>query len=201
VQRGAAYLDEVLALGLGHERLQLGCGECVHQARLGHDEEQHLGAGEDGQLVCLACRVSSERGAVVFLMRRDGSARAAMDADAVRRARNEWLRTFFMMPALRLEKVMCRRDLSTMNLISILRRSRPGLSSSSSSSSAAGRWRLVPRASPTLRVPLPSSCSEGDACWSWSVISEAMVVVVVLMGGGDAGCGPNCLRWLWGGCS
>jgi hypothetical protein len=76
VQRGAAYLDEVLALGLGHERLQLGCGECVHQARLGHDEEQHLGAGEDGQLVCLACRVSSERGAVVFLMRRDGSARA-----------------------------------------------------------------------------------------------------------------------------
>jgi hypothetical protein len=51
--------------------------------------------------------------------------------------------TFFMMPALRLLKVMCRRDLSVMNLISIFRRSRPGLSSSSSSSSAAGRPERV----------------------------------------------------------
>jgi hypothetical protein len=90
-----------------------------------------------------------------------------------------------MMPALRLLKVMCRRDLSVMNLISIFRRSRPGLSSSSSSSSAAGRGRLVPRfASPTLRAPLPSSCSWGDACWSWSVISEAMAVVRVRIGSG-----------------
>jgi hypothetical protein len=66
VQWGAAYLDEVLALGLGHERLQLGCRECVDQARLGHDEEQHLRAGEDGQLVCLAYGVSRERGAECF---------------------------------------------------------------------------------------------------------------------------------------
>jgi len=43
-ERGAAYLDEVLALGLGHQRLQLGCGEGVDEARLGHDEQQHLGA-------------------------------------------------------------------------------------------------------------------------------------------------------------
>lgn len=56
-------------------------------------------------------------------------------------------RTFFMMPALRFEKVMCRLDLSWMNLISIFRRSRPGLSSSSSSSSATalGRGRFTPR--------------------------------------------------------
>jgi hypothetical protein len=51
---------------------------------------------------------------------------------------------FFMMPALRLEKVMCRRDLSLMNLISIFRRSRfpPFLSSSSSSSSSSPRSRF-----------------------------------------------------------
>jgi hypothetical protein len=64
-----------------------------------------------------------------------------------------------------------------MNLISIFLRSRPGLSSSSSSSSAAGRGRLVPRlASAALRVPLPSSWSCGDAFWSCSVISLAMVL-------------------------
>jgi hypothetical protein len=49
----AAYLDEVLALGLGHQRLQLWCGEGVDEARLGHDEEQHLRAGQDRQLVGL----------------------------------------------------------------------------------------------------------------------------------------------------
>lgn len=49
----ASYLDEVLALGLGDERLQLGGGEGVDQSGLGDDEQEHLGAGEDGQLVCL----------------------------------------------------------------------------------------------------------------------------------------------------
>lgn len=48
-----AYLDEVLALGLGDERLQLGRGEGVDEAGLGDDEEQHLGAGEDRELVGL----------------------------------------------------------------------------------------------------------------------------------------------------
>lgn len=109
------------------------------------------------------------------------------------RYRGRRRRTFFMMPALRLEKVMWRRDLSWMNLISIFLRSRPGLSSSSSSSSAAGRGRLVPRfASPATRAPLlaaTSSWTEGDAFWSCSVISEAMVVVVVEIGYGCLGCG------------
>ena len=86
-------------------------------------------------------------------------------------------RTFFMIPALRLEKVMWRRDLSVMNLISIFLRSRPGLSSSSSSSSAVeGRWRLTPRFSPAA-LPFPtawSSRAEGEAGSCWSVMS-AMV--------------------------
>lgn len=49
----AAYLDEVLALWLGDKRLQLGCGEGVDQTCLRHDKQQHLGAGEDRQLVGL----------------------------------------------------------------------------------------------------------------------------------------------------
>ena len=75
--------------------------------------------------------------------------------------------TFFMIPAFRLEKVMWRRDLSLMNLISILRRSRLPFSSSSSSSSAgAGRWRLTPRDSGAGALPLPcdSSSSVGEFC-------------------------------------
>lgn len=87
-----------------------------------------------------------------------------------------WDLTFFMMPALRLEKVMCRRDLSWMNLMSIFRRSRPGLSSSSSSSSAAAltRGRLMPRFSPPCApLPLPvaiaSSWTDGD--WAGSARS------------------------------
>lgn len=95
--------------------------------------------------------------------------------------RNGWKLTFFIIPAFRLEKVMCRRDLSWMNLISILRRSRPGLSSSSSSSSGAlGRWRLMPRFSPPWTpLPLPMESSwPGEACWSCSVSSDAMVSFV-----------------------
>lgn len=55
---GAAYLDEVLALGLGHQRLQLRCGEGVDESSLRDDEQQHLGAGEDGQFVGLVQGVS-----------------------------------------------------------------------------------------------------------------------------------------------
>ena len=96
--------------------------------------------------------------------------------------------TFFMIPAFRFEKVMCRRDLSWMNLISIFRRSRPGLSSSSSSSSAAMRDRFTPlgpsdpdagAAEASLPLPLlapmePSSRAGDWGFWSWSVISAAI---------------------------
>ena len=148
-----AGLDEVLALGLGDERLELGGGEGVDEAGLGDDEEEDLGAGERRELVGL-------RGAGVSTRAERGGQGGC---------------TFFMMPAFRLEKVMCRRDLSWMNLISILRLSRPGLSSSSSSSSAAlGRGRLTPLLS---RAPLPlsrSSGAVGELVWSLAVISAML---------------------------
>jgi hypothetical protein len=42
-----AHLDEVFALGFRDERLQLRRCERVHETRLGDDEQQDLGAGED----------------------------------------------------------------------------------------------------------------------------------------------------------
>lgn len=53
VGRVKTGLDEVLALGLGDQRLQLRRGERVHEPGLGHDKEKHLGAGQDRQLVRL----------------------------------------------------------------------------------------------------------------------------------------------------
>jgi hypothetical protein len=50
---GATYLNEVLALGLGNQGLQLGGGEGVHKTRLRDDEEQDLGSGKDRQFVGL----------------------------------------------------------------------------------------------------------------------------------------------------
>lgn len=49
-----AHLDQVLALSLGDEWLQLGGGEGVHEAGLGDDQQQDLGTGEDRQFVCLS---------------------------------------------------------------------------------------------------------------------------------------------------
>lgn len=47
------YLDEVLALGLGDQRLELGGGEGVDQPRLGDDEQEDLRASQDRQFVRL----------------------------------------------------------------------------------------------------------------------------------------------------
>lgn len=44
----AAYLDEVLAFGLRDEWLELRGREGVDEAGFGDDEQQYLGAGEDG---------------------------------------------------------------------------------------------------------------------------------------------------------
>jgi hypothetical protein len=49
----APYLDEVLALGLGDQRLELGGGEGVDQPRLGDDEQEDLRASQDRQFVRL----------------------------------------------------------------------------------------------------------------------------------------------------
>lgn len=42
-----AYLDQILALGLGNERLELGSGEGINKARLGDDQQQNLSACQD----------------------------------------------------------------------------------------------------------------------------------------------------------
>ena len=103
--RVSAHLDQVLALGLGDERLELGSSEGVDQSGLGNDEKKHLGAGKDRKLICLKLQVSMRHvlswvwvGCDVVVPTRSRRAVAA--------------RTFFMMPAFLLEKVMCRRDLS-----------------------------------------------------------------------------------------
>ena len=46
-------LDEILALGLGNERLELRGGKGVYETGLRHDEEEDLSAGESGELVRL----------------------------------------------------------------------------------------------------------------------------------------------------
>lgn len=47
------YLDEVLALGFCDQGLEFGCCEGVDESCLGDDEEEHLGAGEDRELISL----------------------------------------------------------------------------------------------------------------------------------------------------
>ena len=91
-----AYLDQVLALGLGHQRLELGGGEGVDETSLGHDEQKDLGASEDRQFVGLA-RTVSVKGAIVAKAERHVASRVVQD---------EQRHTFFMMPAFLLEKVM-----------------------------------------------------------------------------------------------
>lgn len=50
---GEAYLNQVLALSLSDERLQLRRGKGVDKPGLGHDEKEDLGTRQDGQLVGL----------------------------------------------------------------------------------------------------------------------------------------------------
>jgi len=50
------YLDEILAFGFCHERLEFWSGESVDEAGFRHDEKQDLGSSEDGKLVGLGDR-------------------------------------------------------------------------------------------------------------------------------------------------
>lgn len=50
------YLNQVLALGLGDKRLQLGGGESIDEAGLGDDQQEDLGTSEDRQFVGLSQR-------------------------------------------------------------------------------------------------------------------------------------------------
>lgn len=59
-----AYLDQVLALCFGDQRLKLRGCESVHEASLGHDQQQDLGPCKNGQLVRLRgaqCQSSMDR--------------------------------------------------------------------------------------------------------------------------------------------
>ena len=186
------YLDQILALRLGHKRLELWGGEGIDQTSLGDDEQEDLRAGEDRQLVCLLGRRWMSNCYERVKRRGEDDAPPMGGGD---RWMGERERTFFMIPALRLEKVMWRRDLSVMNLISIFLRSRPGLSSSSSSSSAVeGRWRLTPRFSPAA-LPFPtgwSSRAEGDAGSCWSVMSAMVETRRARRTGGTEGAVVEC---------
>ena len=51
--RVEACLNEVLAFGLGHERLELGSGEGIDETGLRDDEEKDLSTRERGKLVGL----------------------------------------------------------------------------------------------------------------------------------------------------
>lgn len=67
-------MDQILAFWLGDQRLQLRCGEGVDQASLGDDQEQNLGAGQDGKLIGLRDE------SVPCSTRRSGCVARAMDA-------------------------------------------------------------------------------------------------------------------------
>ena len=79
----SAYLDEVLAFRLSDERLELWCREGVDEPSFRDDEQEDLGASEDTKLIGLS-----------LCQRMVGTRRVVVT------------RTFFMIPALRLEKVM-----------------------------------------------------------------------------------------------
>ena len=53
VARRNTYLNQVLALRLGDQGLELGRREGVDESRLRHDKKENLGAGEDRKLVSL----------------------------------------------------------------------------------------------------------------------------------------------------
>ena len=55
-------LDEILALGLGDEGLELCGGEGVDEAGLRHDEKQDLCASEGGELIGLEEKARDEEG-------------------------------------------------------------------------------------------------------------------------------------------
>ena len=49
----SSYLNEIFALRFRNKGLQLGSGEGIHESCFRHNKKQHLGAGQDGQFVCL----------------------------------------------------------------------------------------------------------------------------------------------------
>ena len=62
-RRWLTDLDEILALGLGDERLQLGSSEGVDETSFRHDQQEDLCASEDREFVGLfaRCQCSSRK--------------------------------------------------------------------------------------------------------------------------------------------
>lgn len=158
-----------------------------------------MGASEDRELISLRDDVSARQ-----RLKFRSLLEAALRLQKLQLFSRSGSRTFFIIPAFLLEKVMCRRDLSWMNLMSIFLLSRPGLSSSSSSSSAPAalvRERLTPRASVAWPLPVAraSSCAEGEWLSFGSVISP---IVVVLSRFSRISCNGLKEVWaVWGGSS
>ena len=84
-------LDEVLALGLCDERLELRSSEGVDEPGLRHNEQKDPGAGEGRELVRLGNATQRAKTGERIRTRQKGRRTA---------------RTFFMIPAFRFEKVM-----------------------------------------------------------------------------------------------
>ena len=91
MRRVEACLNEVLAFGLGDERLELRGSKGVYEPGLGHDEQEDLGAGEGRELVRLGNATQRAKTGERIRTRQKGRRTA---------------RTFFMIPAFRFEKVM-----------------------------------------------------------------------------------------------
>lgn len=90
-----ASLDEVFAFGFLDKGLEFGSCKGVDQAGFGDNQQKDLCAGKNRQLVGLDVSLNNLRKVQL---------------------------TFFMIPALRFEKVICLLDLSAMYSILILRR-------------------------------------------------------------------------------
>ena len=84
-------LNEVLAFGLGDERLELRGSKGVYESGLGHDEQENLGASEGRELVRLGNATQRAKTGERIRTRQKGRRTA---------------RTFFMIPAFRFEKVI-----------------------------------------------------------------------------------------------
>ena len=88
-------LDEVLALWLSDERLKLGGRKSIHQSGFRYDEQQYLGSSQSRKFISL---IKWRTGASAHIQ---GT-----------QIPSTFERTFFIIPALRFEKVMCLLDLS-----------------------------------------------------------------------------------------
>ena len=90
--RVEACLNEVLALGLCDERLELGSGEGIDKTGLRDDEEKDLSTSEGGKLVGLKREMAGQLSSQMRMTRvggreRDGKSGARVESRRIRRCR------------------------------------------------------------------------------------------------------------------